>query len=119
MNVLKAYADSGATGGQNFGLPVIKRSERETANRKNPQSGDSITLSQEARDMLASGGESISVCPQDATYDQHGNMTRQFDSVQSDLRNLAARVMSGGDNPALAGKLGALNYQLGMLKAQV
>lgn len=118
MRILKAYADAGATGNQNFGLPVTRKVEREAREQRQSPAGDRISLSAEAREMLASGEESVSVCPQDATYDQYGNMTRQFDSLQQDLRGLAGKAMAEGDM-ALAGKLGILGNRLAALKAQV
>lgn len=119
MRVLRAYADTGASNGQNFAMTPLRRTEREPQEQRATPSGDSVSLSPEAREMLENGGNSLSVCAQDATYDQYGNVTRQFDALQNELRNLAGKVMFNTDSPGLAGKIGALGSQLASLKAQV
>lgn len=120
MNILKAYADAGATGGQNFGMnamqgaPAAKRPE--TAEVKT--SGDSVRLSAEAIAMLESGGaENLQVCANDATYDQNGNVTRQVDALQRDLISLSRAAYAMG--PGISGQIGALRAHAQGLRAQV
>lgn len=120
MNILKAYADAGATGGQNFGMaamqsPVVAK-RPETAEVKN--SGDSVRLSAEAMALLENGGsDNLQVCANDATYDQNGNVTRQVEALQRDLLSLsrAAYAMT----PGISGQIGALRAHASGLRASV
>lgn len=121
MQILKAYADAGATGKRNFvATPGLQRESGQTREQRNSNSGDSITLSQEALDMLENGGQdTLSTCPQDATYDQFGNVTRQFDSLQNDLRRLAAQFRTSAESAGMLGQISSLQSRLSAIKAQV
>lgn len=121
MRLLKAYADAGAMGQQNFGSLTMPRSEQDQPREKPKpsKSGDSVSLSEEARELLASGGTSMSVTPQDATYDKQGNVMRQFDNLQSDLRALTSQFMNEPGSAAILNRLGSLQSQVGSLRAQV
>ena len=55
----------------------------------------------------------------DATYDQYGNVTRQFDSLQGELRSLASSLMTSGEGAGLAGRVNTLQTQLRSLEAMV
>lgn len=123
MQILKAYAQAEATGRQNWETTPQKTQPRERQQPREKQQpkdeGDKISLSEEAREMLNYGGDALSTCPQDATYDQYGHVTRQFDSLQGDLRTLAAQVMGTSEGAAVAGRLNSLRWQVAGIKAMV
>lgn len=121
MNVLKAYADAGAMGQQNFGPMALPRPEQRAARpgQKPSRSGDSISLSEEARTALESGGRNVSVMPQDATYDRQGNVLRQVDNLQSDLRALASQFIGESGATGVMSRLGSMQSQIAGLRAQV
>lgn len=121
MRILKAYADAGAMGQQGFGSAVINRPEQETVRPKPKpsKSGDSISLSDEAREMLENGAASMAVMPHDTTYDKQGNVMRQLDSLQSDLRTLATQFMGQPGTAGVLSRLGSMQSQITGLRAQV
>lgn len=119
MRVLKAYADAGANGNYGFSRSVSGFGGRATPTER-LKTGDSISLSEEAQQMLKNRDNgALSNCPQDATYDQYGNVTREFNSLQNDLRRLATQFVSRPDGAGLLGKLNSVGYQLAALEAQV
>lgn len=122
MRVIKAYTDAASTGKQNFGLlgnRVPSRAGQSGAVASKP-GGDRISLSDEAIEMLETGSpDALSFCPQDATYDQYGNVTREMESLQSDLRRLAAKFMASADGVGMTGRVNAINSEIAALKAQV
>lgn len=121
MRILKAYENVSAMGQQNLG----SRGGRDGDGRKQSvtssvsRSGDCLHLSSQAREMLANGGKSISVLPQDATYDKQGNVMRQFDNLQSELRALATQFIGKSGNAAVLGRIGSMQAQAAGLRAQV
>ncbi len=121
MRALKAYANAGALGQQHFGSANAPRIE-ENQTRQKPapsKSGDSISLSDEAIEALANGGSNISVMPQDATYDRQGNVMRQVDNLQSELRALSSEFMNVPGSAPVLGRLGSLQSQVTGLRAMV
>lgn len=122
MRILKAYADAGAMGQQSFGNIAPGQAEQ-GAVREKPKaskSGDSVSLSEEAREMLESGGQAgLTVTPQDATYDQHGNVMRQFDNLQSELRSLASQFMLTPGAQGMMGEALKMQGRVAGLRAQV
>lgn len=117
MNVLKAYADAGALGNQNS-YAIAPRHGGDTRSRK--EGGDFLSLSQAARDMLERDRQnSISVLPQDATYDQNGQVMRQLDSLQGELAHLASQFISSPGTQAMMPQLGALQSRIRTLRAEV
>lgn len=118
MRVLKAYAEAGAFGqqGSTSAMPVIEKGREKPRPSK---SGDSISLSDEARELLENGGASLSVTPQDATYDKQGNVMRQFDNLQSELRALSSHFLAEPGSAQVLGRLGSLQSQVVGLRAQV
>lgn len=123
MQILKAYADAGATGRQGFNNPAIKAPKnekgRETASRQQP-SGDRTSISAEARSLLENGApDLIAAGPMDATYDQYGNVLRQFDDLQNDLRRLASQLHNYPGAGDIGGQVNALRSQLTSLRTQV
>ena len=122
MRILKAYQDISAMGQQNFGSTSGKQAELSRSAAPKSQisrSGDSLSLSDEAREMLANGGPNISVMPQDATYDKQGNVMRQFDNLQSELRSLASQFIGQPGSAGVLGRLGSMQSQVAGLRAQV
>lgn len=120
MNILKAYADAGALGQQNYGDIRAPRPRNGQTVSRQSQKGDYLSLSAEAQELLEHGGQpNISVMPQDATYDQHGQVMRQLDSLQGDLRHLAAQFMAQAGMEGMIGRLGAMQSQLFSIRAQV
>lgn len=121
MRVLKAYTDAGQMGQQGFGAVGMPRPEHEQSREKPKpsRSGDSISLSDEAREMLANGGVNLSVMPQDATYDKQGNVMRQFDNLQSELRALSSQFMGEPGAAGILSRLGSMQLQVNGLRAQV
>lgn len=121
MRVLKAYAEASALGQQNASLGQLNPVTEEKARpkQKPSKSGDSITLSDEAREMLANGGGSLSVMPHDATYDRQGNVMREFDNMQADLRALASQFAGEPGSAGMLGRIGSLQSQLVTLRASV
>lgn len=121
MNILKAYADAGAMGQQGYGALKSLRQGAPAQNTARPaQKGDFLSLSEEAQALLVNGGQkSISVMPQDATYDQNGQVMRQIDSLQGDLRQLAAQFMAQGGAGGMLGRLGSMQSRLSSIRAQV
>lgn len=122
MRILKAYAEAGKTGNQ--GQSFLRSKPVEPGTVKKPVTakpgGDSLSISAEARALLEGASpESIMSGPQDATYDQNGNVMRQFDELQNDLRRIASQVISYGDDSGLAARLGGVRNQLATLRAQV
>lgn len=120
MNVLKAYADAGALGQQSYGRIVPKAGGGARTASQKGRSGDFISISEEAMEMLASGGQnSLSVMPQDATYDQNGHVTRQLDSLESELRHLAGQFIGQPGTASLMPHLGAMQSRLASIRTQV
>lgn len=121
MNVLKAYANRPVTGTSRISYSdrgaISGGPEREKTIHKS--SGDVLSLSREARDMLRKNSDSLSVCPQDATYDHNGYVLRQVDNVSNDLRQLSTHLMGYPEGVALAGQLRNIQHQLGSFRAQV
>lgn len=119
MNVLKAYTDAGALSQQGYGMTKPQRSSpRPVAQRG--RGGDCINISDEAREMLASGGlNSLSVMPQDATYDHNGHVTRQLDSLQGELRHLAAQFTAHPATVGMMPHIGAMQSRLASIRTQV
>lgn len=120
MNVLKAYADAGAMGQQHYGSLIAPARQGAAARQTPKRSGDFVSLSNEAMELLGSYGTGqISMAPQDATYDQHGQVTRQLDSLQADLRHLATQFMAQPDGGGMLGHIGAMQSRLATIRAQV
>ncbi len=120
MKILKAYADAGAMSQQGYGALRAPRASQGQSGHGPPAKGEFLTVSEEARQLFAqSGAGGISVMPQDATYDQHGHVMRQLDSLQGDLRQLAAQFMLQPGGEAMAGRLGAMRSRLSSIRAQV
>lgn len=120
MNILKAYADAGATGSQNYGMNLTPgaRPEKRPGTTEIKNSGDSVRLSAEALDLLESGiSENLSVCANDTTYDQNGNMTRQVEALQRDLSALARAAYAA--RPAMAGQINLMRSRAQTIRAQV
>lgn len=121
MNILKAYADAGAMGQRDYSAIMTPRNSGAPTISRQSQKGDFLSLSDEARELLEQGYQTtISVMPQDATYDQHGQVMRQLDSLQGDLRQLAAQFMAqGAPHGGMLGRLGAMQSRLSSIRAQV
>ncbi|MBD5553410.1 MAG: hypothetical protein HDQ44_03635 [Desulfovibrio sp.] len=121
MRVLKAYAKASALGQQNSSprlLDHVEQSPRKTKSQR-PKSGDSITLSDEAMELLANGADSVSVMPHDTTYDRQGNVMREFDNMQADLRALKNEFMDEPGAAPILGRIGSMQSQLTSLRASV
>lgn len=122
MRVLQAYANAQALDQQNYGGSSQQRIQaRPSVNAsRTSASGDVISLSDTARNLCMNGGmDSISVLPQDATYDQRGNVTRQYDVLQGELRSLASQFISTPGAQGLLGGLGGVQARMAGLRAQV
>ncbi len=119
MNILKAYADAGAMGQQGYSAIRTPRTAFGQSVQRQPQKGDFLSLSAEAQELLEQRRQNLSVTPQDATYDQHGQVMRQLDSLQGDLRQLAAQFMAQPGNEGMLGRLGAMQSRLSSIRAQV
>ncbi len=121
MRILKAYENISAMGQQNFGSPREKVAQERTkpVHSQVSRSGDCLHLSEQARELLANGGKSISVMPQDATYDKQGNVMRQFDNLQSDLRALTSQFIGVPGSAGVLSRLGSMQSQVTGLRAQV
>lgn len=125
MQALRAYARAGEISNprynsysyNSYNSGRAAASGREKIERKS--GGDSLSLSAEALEMLANGGGAGSICPQDATYDQSGHVTRQLDDLQRDLRRLASQVLSTPQSSGMAIGLNALQGQLASIQARV
>lgn len=121
MRVLQAYANASALGQQNLG--TYEQSRKQSGQQpfiKTSKSGDSISLSDTARNLYLNGSqESISVLPQDATYDQRGNVTRQYDVLQGELRSLANQFMATPGAQGMMAGLRGMQAQMAGLRAQV
>lgn len=89
-----------------------------SAQKERKASGDTLSLSDEAREMLGQH-ENVSLCPQDATYDQNGYIMRQVENLQGDLRNLASNLLTIPGGAALAGQVKGMQSHLGNISAQV
>lgn len=116
MQILKAYSGLGN------GLPqpgqLQHAEERDARQQKAPEAqGDTVNLSLEAREALEGRGLPLSAQAADATYDQYGNVTRQFDSLQGELRNLASSLLAQG--AGASGHISQLQSQLRALRAMV
>lgn len=119
MRIMKAYSGLGNEL-PSPGMPLGSNGERQKNEpRKMSPGGDTINLSAEAREALAGGEVPLSAQAADATYDQYGNVTRQFDSLQGELRNLASSLMSTGEGSAISGRVNMLQTQLRSLEAMV
>lgn len=123
MRINKAYVTANETGRQSLlGNPERASEEKESKRGKAKlmAAGDSINISEEAREMLTHGERNISSGGHaDATYDQYGNVTRQFESVRNDLRKLAAQFSSNPEGAAIGGRLTMMSGQLASLNATV
>lgn len=121
MNVLKAYANRPVSTSPRLSFSdrgaIAGGTEREK--KVNKSSGDVLSLSREAMDRLRQNHDALSVCPQDATYDQNGYVMRQVENVRGDLRQLSAHLMAYPESAALTGQLRAMQRQLGSIQAQV
>lgn len=122
MQIVRGYVDASAAGKDRFNSnsskkPVIQSREKPKTQIK--ASGDSLSLSPEAREMLENNGVLLSATPQDATYDQYGNMTRQFDSLQNDLRQLQAQFNGYPQGSVIKGKISSVRAQLAGIEAQI
>lgn len=121
MNILKAYAHTPAAPVSRWSYSdkgaIASGPEREKSVHKS--SGDVLSLSREARDMLQQNRDASSICPQDATYDQNGYVLRQVENLQGDLRNLSSRLMAYPEGMAMAGQLHNMQRQLRSIQAQV
>lgn len=125
MRVLKAYANA-AQQARNMGLVGSALHQEaagagpspSTALKERKSSGDTLSLSDEAREMLGQSGN-VSVCPQDATYDQKGYIMRQVENLQGDLRSLASNLLNVPGGSALAGQIKGMQSHLGSISAQV
>lgn len=119
MRIIKAYTDAVAMGNQGFGMGTSSDDAKEKgqASTKIKNSGDSIRLSQEALRALESGGESLSACANDATYDQKGNITRQVDALRRDIDALS--FIPYAPTIGMGAKLNSLRAQVGSLRASV
>lgn len=121
MKIIKAYTDAVAMGNQGYGMGAGASAEDAKAKGRQQtppkQGGDLVRLSAEAMRALETGGESLSVCAQDATYDQYGNLTRQVDALQRDISNLAMMNFPAG--AGMSAKLNSLRAQVNGLRAQV
>lgn len=119
MKILKAYSGLGNEL-PSPGAPLVHHGERQKQEEKNlAPRGDTVNLSAEARQALAGGEVPLSSQAADATYDQYGNVTRQFDSLQGELRNLASSLLTNGEDAGLAGRVNTLQTQLRSLEAMV
>lgn len=119
MRILKAYSGLGNEL-PSPGASMGRMGEREKNEHKSPSpSGDTVNLSAEARQALAGGEVPLSAQAADATYDQYGNVTRQFDSLQGELRNLASSLMSTDEGAGISGRVNMLQTQLRSLEAMV
>ena len=125
MRVLKAYANAAQqTLAQRQSGNIINRETggsglpSSAAQKERKSSGDTLTLSDAARERLGHA-ENLSFCPQDATYDQNGYITRQVESVQGDLRSLAANLSSIPGGAMLSGQVKSMQNHLGMIQTQV
>lgn len=116
MYGIRAYAEAGNS--QGF-FPAHSKSalSRNGFTEFIKTSGDSVRLSEQALELIQNEKGGISNCPQDATYDQYGNINRQFYAVQKDLHDLTASVWPV--NAALASQLTSLNNQMYSLQMQV
>lgn len=117
MYGIKAYAEAGRNGAYFSGPLTQKRPEQKTFTEIVKNSGDSICFSNQALEILEHGKNGVSNCPQDATYDQYGNVNRQFYAVQKDLSELAAA--SWPVNVAVASQVEAMRSQVNRLQMQV
>lgn len=121
MKIIRSYSGMG----RESLLPAPSNAGDQEQGQKNQQQkspkvpgGDSVTLSEQAREALEIGQEALNAQAVDATYDQHGNVLRQFESVQGELRNLAASFMASEDGSML-GKVRSMQSQLRSLRAMV
>lgn len=119
MNILKAYTEAGSAGGQNFGMmpPRDPATETKRENTQVKSSGDSVRISSKAMELLENGAESLSVCPQDATYDQYGNVTRQIDALNSDLNKLSRLAYPVG--AGIAAQVNAMRPRVASIRAMI
>ena len=125
MRVLKAYANQAQQAqNQPWAGSIIHHESsgagqaQISAQKEQKKSGDTLSLSDEARQML-NQGENLSVCAQDATYDKNGYIMRQVENLQGDLRSLATNLLGTPGGAALAGQVKGLQTQLGSISAQV
>lgn len=121
MRINRAYTDAGASGKQGLGLTANNIAPAEGRARPRPRdTGDKLHLSPEALELLASGGEpSLNASPDDGLYDQYGNLTRQFDTVQNELRRLASQFSGEGGDGATLSRINGLRGQLAGIRATV
>ncbi len=121
MNILKAYTKAPVTPASQWSYSdrgaIASGPEREKSVHKT--SGDILSLSREARDLLQKNHDALSVCPQDATYDQNGYVLRQVENLRGDLRQLSSHLMGYPEGAAIAGQLRNMQRQLGSIQAQV
>lgn len=121
MNILKAYTNAPVSYPSRLSYSdrgaIASGPEREKSINKS--SGDVLSLSREARDMLLQNHDNLSVCPQDATYDQNGYVMRQVENLRGDLRQLSSHLMGYPEGAALAGQVRNMQRQLGSFQAQV
>lgn len=122
MNVLKAYRNQPAAAAVSRWSVSDKGAiaggpEREK--RVHKASGDVLSLSKEAREMLRQNRDALSACPQDATYDQNGYVMRQVENLRGDLRNLSAHLTGYPEGAAITGRLRSMQRQLGGIQAMI
>ena len=121
MRINKAYIEAGTSGKQGLGLAgKIAKSEPRGRSSAPRSGGDILNLSPEALALLnGDDNPTLNSGPDDGLYDQSGNMTRQFDTVQEELRRLAAKFASAAKDNATASKLNSLSGQLSSIQLQV
>lgn len=117
MYGIKAYADANRNSAYFSGAVKQPKPEQRTFTEIIKNSGDSICFSNQALEILEHGKNGVSNCPQDATYDQYGNVNRQFYALQKDLSELAASAWPV--NVALASQVNAIQSQVGRLQMQI
>lgn len=117
MYGIKAYAEAGRNGSYFSGSVKQAKPEQRTFTEIIKNSGDSVCFSNQALEILEHGKNGVSNCPQDATYDQYGNVNRQFYALQKDLSELAAAAWPV--NVAVASQANALQNQVRRLQMQI
>lgn len=116
MQALRAYNQASATWNQ-ASCPPRQVSTPQT--REKTQSGDFLNFSAEARAMAAKAYGAGSICPQDATYDNSGHVTRQLDNLQSDLRHLSSQLINIPGGSGLIQGVTSLQSRLAGIQACV
>ena len=119
MRIIQAYTEAGTSGKQGLAGKIAKAEPRARLSGQR-ESGDSVNLSPEALAMLANeDAESLNSGPDDGLYDQSGNLTRQFDNVQAELRKLASMFSRTRQNSQVRSELAAANAQLSSIRLEI